>query len=163
MKNEKNEKNEIKYVKGDVTNPYQVEGRKILVHVCNDIGLAGAGVIVAIKRKWPEAIKEYQRWFRSRKGFELGRVQFIKVEDDIVVCNMIGQKGVRSRGNQKPIRYSAIEDCLGKVCEGALRNEATIICPRFGCGLAGGSWNRIEEIIEEKLCKKGVQVVVYDL
>jgi hypothetical protein len=34
--------------------------------------------------------------------------------------------------------------------------------PRIGCGLAGGDWSRIEPLIEEQLCARGVQVTVYD-
>jgi hypothetical protein len=35
--------------------------------------------------------------------------------------------------------------------------------PRIGCGLAGGTWDKIEPIIERTLLAKGIEVVVYDL
>jgi len=35
--------------------------------------------------------------------------------------------------------------------------------PRIGCGLAGGDWSRVEEIINEVLIEAGVEVYVYDL
>lgn len=45
----------------------------------------------------------------------------------------------------------------------ASRWNASVHMPRIGCGLAGGSWGKVEPIIQEELCDKGVQVFVYDL
>lgn len=33
--------------------------------------------------------------------------------------------------------------------------------PRIGCGLAGGTWARVEEVISKTL--EGIPVTVYDL
>jgi hypothetical protein len=35
--------------------------------------------------------------------------------------------------------------------------------PRIACGLAGGRWDRIEQIIERTLCKSDIEGFVYDL
>ena len=35
--------------------------------------------------------------------------------------------------------------------------------PRIGCGLAGGTWEKIALIIEETLLTKHIQVTVCDL
>jgi len=35
--------------------------------------------------------------------------------------------------------------------------------PRIGCGLAGGSWDQIEPLLEEHLAGAGFDVRVYDL
>ena len=95
----------ITYVKGDVTKPIDADkGNKILVHCVNDCGKMGAGVALAIARKWPSVKKKYVEWHRRGRNFGLGKVQFVKVEDDIVIGNMIGQHGIRSKNNQKPIR-----------------------------------------------------------
>ncbi len=34
--------------------------------------------------------------------------------------------------------------------------------PRIGCGLAGGTWARIEPLITTTLCAQDVDVTVYD-
>lgn len=34
--------------------------------------------------------------------------------------------------------------------------------PRIGCGLAGGTWDRIEPLIQANLIDPGVAVTVYD-
>jgi hypothetical protein len=45
----------------------------------------------------------------------------------------------------------------------ARRAGASIHMPRIGSGLAGGSWEVVEEIVEETLCRQGLRVTVYDL
>jgi hypothetical protein len=52
---------------------------------------------------------------------------------------------------------------LAKVAQKALELEASVHMPRIGCGLAGGEWSRIEPLIVNSLCEKGVDVTVYDL
>lgn len=48
--------NEIKYLKGDATQPL-VSGNKIIVHVCNDIGAWGKGFVLAISKRWAQPEK----------------------------------------------------------------------------------------------------------
>jgi hypothetical protein len=40
---------------------------------------------------------------------------------------------------------------------------ATVHMPRIGCGLAGGTWDRIEPLIQNRLIAAGVHVTPYDL
>lgn len=155
----------IKYIKGDATRPIG-DGNKLLIHCCNDIGLMGAGVALAIAQKWPQVKVQYKKWSRGHvKGlkFALGMVQFVKVEDDIVVGNMIGQQGIRKKGNAPPIRYSAIVKCLEKVKSAALANNASVHAPKFGSDRAGGRWDIIEGYINDILCANDIKVVVYEL
>jgi O-acetyl-ADP-ribose deacetylase (regulator of RNase III) len=153
---------EITHIKGDATKPVG-DDNKIIIHCCNDVGAWGAGFVVALSRRWKEPERQYRQWHRSQKGFKLGKVQYVKVEDDIVVCNMIGQRDIRSKGNVSPIRYGAISKCLDKVKEAALKNNASVHCPLFGAGLAGGSWTKIEMALKEELADNGVSVTVYHL
>ena len=87
----------INYLTGDATAP-QGSGPKIIVHVCNDVGGWGKGFVVAVSRRWKEPEKQYRAWKKdpSDQPFELGEVQFVQVEDDIWVANLIGQRGMNS-------------------------------------------------------------------
>jgi len=77
---------------------------------------------------------------------------------------MIGQHGLkRTGGKPPPIRYEAIEAALVKVAEEAKKLKASVHMPRIGCGLAGGTWDKIEPIIKGTLCVEGIEVFVYDL
>ncbi|MEM9678897.1 MAG: macro domain-containing protein [Bacteroidota bacterium] len=152
----------INYVTGDATQPEE-EGNKIIVHICNDIGGWGKGFVLAISKRWKEPEKAYRKWFSSKTLFRLGEVQFVKVEDDLWIANLIGQHKIRrdEEGNP-PIRYDAIEIGLHKVVQQAKDIDASVHMPRIGCGLAGGKWESIEPLIQNTLIKNNVKTIVYD-
>lgn len=155
-------KTEITYTKGDATSPLS-PGNKIIVHVCNDVGGWGKGFVVAISKRWPEPEKSYRQWFKDKTDFALGEVQFVQVEKDIWIANLIGQhKMNKDEQGNAPIRYEAIKQGLQKVASFAIENTASVHMPRIGCGLAGGTWDRIEPIIQETLGDMETAIVVYD-
>jgi len=154
--------NPICYLIGDVTNPLEVKGRKILCHIVNDIGKMGAGVALSIKNKWPVVYIKYREWYR-KPDFKLGEVQLVKVGKGIVVANMIGQRSIGIKDGISPIRYEAVDSCLKKVSETAKKYEASIAMPRICCGLAGGQWDKVEPLIVKNLCEHDIPVYVYDL
>lgn len=155
-------KTEIIYLKGDATAPQEM-GNKIIVHVCNDMGGWGKGFVVAISKRWQEPEKQYREWFKSQDNFELGEVQFVQVESDLWVANIIGQRKINKDENgNPPIRYEAIEQGLQKVSNFANEIKASVHMPRIGCGLAGGTWDRIEPLIELSLLSKQINTTVYD-
>lgn len=154
----------IQYTIGDATRP-QGEGQKVIVHVCNDVGAWGKGFVLALSKRWPQPEAGYKAWFRGEgeQPFELGRVQFVRVEDDISVANLIGQKGLHPRKKIPPVRYEAIKEGLEKVADYCRKNNASIHMPRIGSGLAGGSWDKVEKIIRDTLIKCSISTSVYDL
>ncbi len=152
----------INYLAGDATNPIG-EGNKIITHICNDIGGWGKGFVLAISKKWKTPEKKYKEWFAEKTNFELGQVQFIEVESQIIIANIIGQKGIKSIHGIPPIRYEAVAIALKTVAEYAKNKNASVHMPRMGAGLAGGKWEKIEEIIITELIAKDIEVTVYDL
>ncbi|WP_299135612.1 macro domain-containing protein [uncultured Tenacibaculum sp.] len=154
--------NKIKYIKGNATKPIGNEN-KIIVHICNDIGGWGKGFVLAISKKWKKPEEEYREWYKSEESFKLGAVQFVKVENNLWVANLIGQHKIRKDSTgTPPIRYKAIEQGLKKVQEKAKELNASVHMPRIGCGLAGGSWDKIEPIINKELSHHEIPITVYD-
>jgi O-acetyl-ADP-ribose deacetylase (regulator of RNase III) len=154
----------VDYVIGDATAP-RGAGPRVIVHVCNDIGGWGRGFVVAISKRWKAPEAAYRDWHR-RSGeprFALGAVQFVEVEPDLSVANLIGQAGLRTTNGKAPIRYGAVREGLARVREHAQQTGATVHMPRIGCGLAGGRWEEILPIIESELAAHGIDVTVYDL
>ncbi len=164
----------LQYVKGDATDP-QGTGNRIVLHCCNDIGGWGSGFVLALSRRWPLAEKAYRAWYRADLGnflnegivvlgpLLLGEVQFVCVHPEIWVANLIGQHGVRSYTNPRPIDYDSFRYGFQKVEAFAKAKAASVHMPRMGAGLAGGDWDTIEKIITAELVNKGVSVTVYDL
>jgi O-acetyl-ADP-ribose deacetylase (regulator of RNase III) len=148
--------NKINYVIGDATQP-QGEGKKIICHICNNKNRWGVGFVLALSKRWVKPEIHY----RQKDSYVLGDVDIIQVEDDVYVANMIGQHGTDLDENDNPpIRYDAVKEALFEVNSIANAIGATIHCPRFGTGLAGGSWEVIENIIKEVIT---VDITVYDL
>ena len=140
----------IVYVKGDATEPVVTKGFRIITHICNDKGAWGAGFVLALSKKWKEPEAEY----RKLKTYELGNVQFVQVNVNTIVANIIGQHctGVDENGNP-PIRYNAVEKALKTVNSEAIKLNATIHSPYMGCGQAGGIWGNMEAIILETITR----------
>lgn len=138
----------INYIVGDATNP-QGPGNKIIAHCCNDIGGWGRGFVVALSKKWKEPEECYRKWYKTGEpNFGLGEVQFVKVEENLQIANIIGQHGVAFEEGP-PIRYEAIRAGMLKLKEKAEQEAASIHIPRIGCKLAGGNWNEIFNILKE--------------
>jgi hypothetical protein len=153
----------LSYKIGDATIPI-TSGHKLIIHCCNDVGAWGAGFVLALSKRWKKPEESYRRWYRSQINFKLGEVQEVRVQSDISVINMIGQKGVGyDEDGNPPIRYEAIEKCLTKVAEIAKDNGSGVVAPRFGSALSGGSWDKIEELVIKTLIDKGINVTIYDL
>jgi O-acetyl-ADP-ribose deacetylase (regulator of RNase III) len=156
---------EIKYVNGDVTEPIG-EGLKIICHCCNNKNKWGAGFVLALSKRWKEPEEEYRKWAKGKISdvpFELGRIQLVKVAEDIMVANMIGQHDIRTINGAPPVRYEAMRECLQKVAHYAKKNNASIHCPYLmASALAGGKWEIVEKIIISTLCENDIPVTVYD-
>ena len=153
---------DINYIKGDATQPIS-DGNKIIVHICNDIGGWGKGFVLAVSKRWIEPEKKYREWFKNQDNFSQGQVQFVQVEPDIWVANLIGQHKIyKDESGNVPIRYEWVLAGLEKVGQFAIENIATVHMPRIGCGLAGGNWDKIEPLINETLTAKNIGVTVYD-
>lgn len=156
----------ITYLTGDATDP-KVSGKKVIVHVCNDVGGWGSGFVLSLSKRWPQPEATYRAWFKERDSEELewppfapGSTVFVPVDDDTYVANMIAQHGV-GRKDGPPIRYDALEECLRDVEMWARDNDhASVHMPRIGCGLAGGEWTKVAAIVERVFID--LDVYVYD-
>ncbi|MGW4892608.1 macro domain-containing protein [Kitasatospora sp. NPDC004240] len=154
----------VRYLRGDATSP-QAKGPKVIAHICNDLGGWGKGFVLALSRRWPGPEAEYRRWHRERadNDFGLGALQLVRVEPDVWVANLVGQRGIRTgRSSGVPVRYEAIDRGLGTLAGHALDLGASVHMPRIGCGLAGGRWDRVEPLVTSRLTARGVPVTVYD-
>lgn len=174
----------IAYHKGDVTYP-EGTGCRVIVHCCNDIGGWGSGFVVALSQRWPIRHRPspevcYRDWYRGKvapkavnnKGlavdnqtvpFALGQVQFVEPQADLWVANLIGQHKCWPIDGVPPVRYNAIRDGLDSVREFCQAQNARVVCPKFGAGLAGGTWDIIAGLLEQQLVSQGVEVHCYEL
>jgi O-acetyl-ADP-ribose deacetylase (regulator of RNase III) len=154
----------LQITQGDATRPVG-GGARIIAHICNDEGRWGRGFVVAVSRRWEAPERHYRSWHRGHNGqrLPLGEVQLVEVDSRLWVANMIAQRGIAPEAGRPPIRYDVLALCLRQLANHAIERAASVHMPRIGCGLAGGHWARIEPIVCEQLCARGVSVTVYDL
>jgi O-acetyl-ADP-ribose deacetylase (regulator of RNase III) len=164
----------ITYTEGDATLP-QGDGRKIIAHVCNNAGAWGAGFVMALSardrgperayRAWELGSLDYAIGLRQSNRFRLGEIQICSFDREnqplVWVCNMIAQEDTSWAGIRPPIRYGALAQCLALLRNQAKFGIASVHMPRIGCGLAGGTWDVVERLINKHL--HDVPVTVYDL
>ena len=168
----------LKVVKGDVTNPQLTNDKEIAIipHCCNNggesgVGVMGAGVALALKKKWPEVYTQYKKMEdRDQTGLKnrLGDNSYAKIDAHLVVVNMIGQDGTVSVNNPIPVKYKALMSCMVGIVDyiGMIKtqtNNPTVIhtC-KFGSELAKGKWEFILELIREIWLEQGISVVIYN-
>jgi hypothetical protein len=138
-------------IKGDATAPVQGYDRVVIMHCCNNIGLWGAGFVVPLGKRYPEAKAAF---LREQKP-DLGHVIFADT-GHVIVANIIGQNGVRGPRNPIPVSYTALQrgfEAVDKVVSAleTMEYKTAIQFPKLGCGLAGGDWEKVEALIESVL------------
>lgn len=165
----------ITYVTGDVIASVLPDSYKVIPHICNDSGGWGHGFVMAISRKWKGPENKYREWDKSgyyvrndkKILFELGSVQLVKVEENVVVANMIAQHKTVSKDNPRPIKYDALIECMQQVRDRCLTvlnsgKKVEIHAPMFGAGLAQGNWKVIEQLIIEFWVNASIPVTIYE-
>jgi hypothetical protein len=128
----------------------------IIPHVCNNIGLFGAGFASAVRNRYPIVATNFELLGNKTK---LGYVQYVSVKKDdktqheIIVANMIAQNNIISKKNSRPLNYEALVRCMinirNYITENSIKDKIEIHCPKFGSGLAGGNWLFIKDIIDD--------------
>ena len=70
---------------------------------------------------------------------------------------MVAQHGY-GPSTRPRIRYGALTDALDQLEAIASDRRASVHMPRIGVGHAGGNWELISELIDERLVRRGVPV-----
>jgi O-acetyl-ADP-ribose deacetylase (regulator of RNase III) len=142
----------LEYRQGDVLN----SGEKIVVHGCNCFNTMGSGIALQIKTQYPEA---YEADCTTQKGDKnkLGTFTYA-ISNGVLIINAYTQ--YKYGRDKRYADYDAIETVIRKICQ-ALPGQ-TIAMPRIGCGLAGGDWKIVSEIIERISEENNNTIHVYD-
>lgn len=119
----------------------------IIVHQVNCMGVMGAGLARSIKDRWPEVFDSYLR-FLSSTDEPLGRAQFVHTDDGRIVVNMFAQH-FYGRG-KRYTDYEKFHAAMVEIRRSAEQYNYSVAIPYYiGCGLAGGNWKIINQIIAD--------------
>lgn len=121
---------------------------KILVHQTNCQGVMGSGLAKQIKEKYPEVFNAYYHYCKTRQLLDvLGTALICEADDGKYIANLFGQD---KYGKGLQTDYDMFKKALQEIHDFAKENKLSVALPyKIGCGLAGGDWNKVFDIINE--------------
>lgn len=155
VKNVKKKKMEYKEIEGDLLQMCNEGMFDYIAHGCNCHKFMGAGIAKKISQEFPDAFladNQDKRLPTERLGDFTCSLRYYGTT---VIINLYTQYHPG-----KNLDYEALTLSLRKV--NMLFPNTTIGLPKIGCGIAGGDWKRVKEIIKRELRDmKSVTVVIY--
>lgn len=125
---------------------------QVIVHGCNCFNTMGAGIALQIRKKYPAAYKEDCTTIAGDRH-KLGKITFVETDGKTIV-NAYTQYEYSRRSIQ--LDYLALAKCCQKISKRFKGKR--IGMPRIGCGLAGGEWTKVLDIITRFLGDKDVVI-----
>lgn len=131
----------------------------VIVHGCNCFCTMGAGIARVVQDEFPEA---YAADLVTVKGDrnKLGDFSFATVmrkQHQITIVN--GYTQFHFHGDSVLVDYDAVERLFTKIKQQF--SGKRIGYPKIGAGLAGGDWDRISQIIDDKLTGEDHHLVLF--
>ncbi len=136
---------------------------RVICHGCNAQGKMGAGIAVAIKKRYPMAFTLYANLYKAQGNrLDLGQCVFVACPDGRTVIDAVTQEFYGREPGVVYASYDGIRIALRTINDWAGENGVEAVAfPRIGAGLAMGDWDIISDIIEEEAT--AFQPVVYTL
>lgn len=132
----------IEYRYGDLL---ETEAQYIC-HCVNAQGVMNSGVARAIRERYPRAYEIYRLKYEFL-GRELPLGSVIGADcGQHTILNLVGQR-YYGRDGRRYIDYAALRKGIAVINRNI---DEPVAFPRIGCGLAGGDWMTVSEIIEEE-------------
>lgn len=143
----------IEFVQGDIFD-HPVD---IRVNTVNCVGVMGAGVALAFKKRYPEMFNDYRNACKSGM-IRPGRMHVWKSLDGVWVINFPTKRDWR-----EPSRYEDIDiglDDLRQYLDSV--GPVSVALPALGCGHGGLDWRRVSSMIQHKLDGVNAHVYVFE-
>lgn len=144
-----------KYIIGDITETEL----KYIAHGVNCQNKMGSGVAKALYSKFPKVKEVYHEYFKCFDDVQVGEWCFA-VQDGKEIYNLFTQEYYGYDG-KRYVNYAAIVECFKSLKESG-KFDGPIAIPKIGCGLAGGDWNIVEQLINDTV-GDDLEIWVYEL
>ncbi|MFD2966490.1 type II toxin-antitoxin system antitoxin DNA ADP-ribosyl glycohydrolase DarG [Sphingobacterium bambusae] len=147
----------IRYVTGNILD----SKAQALVNTVNTMGVMGKGVALQFKKAYPNNYKAYEKACKLGK-VEVGKM-FITKDSNTVSGDKLIINFPTKTSWKKPSEYRYIEDGLDSLIgEIEAREIKSIAIPPLGAGNGGLNWEKVKNLIEEKLQRSGADIYVYE-
>lgn len=168
----------MKEIKGDLIKLALEKNFDVIVHGCNCFCTMGAGIAPKMAQTFgcDKFWKENKKY--SGNIDKLGTLDFEKrlVIDGVAYpvvpvaypvlpgqtdynLHVVNAYTQYNYGGNKPLDYEALTLCLRKM--NFIFKGKHIGLPQIGCGLAGGDWNIVKNIIEKEFIDCEVTIVIF--
>lgn len=136
----------------------------VIMHQCNCFSTMGAGIAKSIAKKYPEALRADRDLALNPKA-RLGHFSTVTV-GNITIANLYGQ--FHYGAFIKQTNYEMLENALDEFFTFAktknyINLDKVGIPNKMGCGLAGGNWKTVHEILERVSNKHNIDIYIYKL
>ena len=141
----------------------------VLLHQVNCMGIAGAGIAKEFRERFPGWYDEYRKSCEAEidKRALIGRTHMFRARPDLLICSAFAQYDISKR--RRATDYKAWKTILP-----ALRRQFEEInaegygweirAPHgIGCGLGGGRWPVMRDLIEKEFAESPVKFILYRL
>lgn len=151
----------LKYRKGDLIQAAKNNEVNVIAHQCNCFCNMGRGIAPLIAKAFPEAERADDKTLKGDER-KLGRLSVGRNKEyNVLIFNLYGQYGYwRKSDGSINTDYDALRSAL-KEMSNYLSLLDKVGLPKLGCGLGGGDWSIVSEIIEEEL--GDFDVTIYSL
>lgn len=144
----------LEYRVGDCLN----SNEEIVVHGCNCWCVMGAGIAAQIRKQCPNAHTADKTTIAGDMS-KMGTYSYGIEANGMIVVNAYTQYGYnRTKVN---VDYLALEKAIRSICS-QFANRV-IAMPKIGCGLGGGDWNIVSEILERISNETNKTIRVYTI
>lgn len=150
-------KDSIEYHKGNLLDVKS----GIIIHGVNAQGVMGSGVALAVKQRFPEAYQRYMLDYNDG-SLRLGTSSYQRVSDNLYIANACTQE-YYGRDGQRYVNYMAICSCFYKIFQWARTQGYACHFPKLGAGLGGGSWEVIQQLINDCDPENKVRKICWEL
>jgi O-acetyl-ADP-ribose deacetylase (regulator of RNase III) len=139
----------IKEVRGNLIHAKTM----LILHGCNCFLTMGAGVALALRNKWPQV---YAADLETKKAYisKLGTYSKAEVGTNQLVLNCYTQ--YMYGRDKRHADYDAIRAVFKKIKIDFPKIDLSM--SPIGCGLAGGDWDVVKQIVEEVFDDRTVYV-----
>lgn len=134
----------------------------VIAHGCNCFCTMGAGIAPQMAKAFgADLFPLEQDRFRGNLN-KLGMIDYKDVELDtgtVTVVNAYTQYRTGFSNGKIPLDYEALTLCFRKM--NRIFRGKHIGLPQIGCGLAGGDWEKVRDIIKKEFTDCVIIIVIY--
>jgi O-acetyl-ADP-ribose deacetylase (regulator of RNase III) len=147
----------IQYVTGNILE----SSAQALINTVNTLGVMGKGIALQFKKAFPNNYRAYADACKKEEVV-IGKL-FVTKDQNLALGEKIIINFPTKKDWRKPSEYSFIDSGLTDLIKVIEEYQIkSIAIPPLGAGNGGLEWEKVKQIIEEKLSASNIEIFVYE-